>query len=113
VIEPLRSPESELPRIGLAGVIWSAAELLAAAVVLSTLLGAGWHPAQLSPPALGVWIAGSLIAAFGLFSTVWAGCPVLVTDIAVEHRRKARWLRGGLAAYGIGGVVALLALLLG
>ena len=108
----LSSTASEIRRTELAGVIWFAAERLAAALVVAGLLGNGWRVGMLPAIPLAAVVCGVVLVIAGLGATAWAGCPVLGPDLERADRQKTLCLRVGLVLYALGAVLGVGALLL-
>ncbi|MEO7722389.1 MAG: hypothetical protein ABIS08_10810 [Pseudolysinimonas sp.] len=106
------SLEAETDRIIRTGTIWTAAAIVAPALILGPLLGSGWRPAQL--PGLGetFWWIGTIAAAVGVALLIWAGCPVLGFPLAQANAQKIFSIRVGIAAYASGMALAGLAVLI-
>ena len=107
------SPEKDVQRIMWTGTIWFGVAVGAVAVTLGLLLSSGWRPALL-PVGLEVlwWIGAALVAAsLGLIG--WSGCPILEVSVPVADRNKTRTMQLGTLVFIVGGVAAMLAILLG
>ena len=109
---PITSSTAELFRIDFSGTIWFGAATIAASLPLTGLLIRGWRPADLSQGPETVWWIGSALVVLGLAALAYAGCPVKGPNVRFDTRTKSVAVRAGLAAYGIGGVAVLLAVLL-
>jgi hypothetical protein len=107
-----RSPAAELKRIDFTGTIWFAAAIIAAAIPLAALLSAGWRPADLPASNDFAWWFGSVLVTGGLVGLAYAGCPAKGATLEGDERIKSFSIRAGMALFGVGGMVALLALLL-
>jgi hypothetical protein len=108
----LESKYDEVQRIDFSGTIWFGATLIASALPLAALLGSGWRPADLPFAAAVPWWVGSALVMLGVATIAWAGCPVIGGTLDHDDRVKSIAIRAGLSAFGIGAVMALLALLL-
>jgi hypothetical protein len=102
----------EIQRIIRSATIWTAAGVLAPVIGLGPLLATGWRPGELgSPGELFFWI-GAIVAAVGLASLVWAGCPVLGFTLEGAYRQKVICIHIGivinLAGMAVCGLTVLL-----
>lgn len=102
----------EIQRIIRSATIWTAAGVLAPVIGLGPLLASGWRPTDLgSPSELFFWF-GAVVAAVGLASLVWAGCPVLGFTLEGAYRQKVICIHIGivinLAGMAVCGLVVLL-----
>ena len=110
--QAFESLEAETDRIIRTGTIWTAAGVIAPAMILGPLLAAGWRPGQLPLPiAVFFWI-GTIAAAVGVALLVWAGCPVLGFPLAQANSQKVFSIRVGIVLDVAGMALAGLALLL-
>ena len=111
-VEPLRRPDSSVPRVIWIGVIWFAVAAIAIALTMGPLLASGWRPTKLPGWDQWLWWVGAGATAVSLPFIGWSGCPILAKDLYTEHERKNRTLPIGLVLFMAGGTVALLAVLL-
>jgi hypothetical protein len=109
--DPVASQPEELRRIMSTGTIWTAAGMIAPALVLGPLLASGWRPAELDLAAALVWWLGAGVGAVGLCLLVWAGCPVLAYTPQNAYKQKVFCIRVGivmnLAGMAIAGLVVV------
>lgn len=105
------STVAELRRIDFTGTIWFAASIIAVGIPLAGLLSQGWRPADLPMPAEIAWWVGSALTLLGIAGFGWSGCPVLAWPVPVAERQKSITIRGGVALYVAGTVIALIAIL--
>lgn len=105
------SVTAELKRIDFTGTIWFAAAIIASGIPLAGLLSTGWRPGDMPLGAEIAWWVGSALAFIGTAGFGWAGCPVLAWPIAVADRQKSICIRGGIALYLFGSVIASIAVL--
>jgi hypothetical protein len=110
--ESPRTPTAELQRIDFSGTIWFGSTLVAASLTLAGLLAAGWRPSQLAGDAAPAFWIGGILAVLGIAVLAYAGCPVIGPSLTFDDRTKSIAIRAGLAAFGVGGVAVLLAVLL-
>ena len=94
------------------GTIWTAAGVIAPALLLGPMLAAGWRPAELPLIAAIVWWLGAIAAALGLALLVWAACPVLAFALPDAYKQKVFSIRVGIVVNLSGIVLAGLAVLL-
>jgi hypothetical protein len=113
VSEGFESLEAETDRIIRTGTIWTAAGVIAPALILGPLLATGWRPDHLPGFAETFWWIGAVAAAVGLGLLIWAGCPVLGFPLAQANAQKIFSIRVGIVANVSGMALAGLALLLG
>lgn len=110
-LDPVASQPEELRRIMTTGTVWTAAGMLAPALVLGPLLAAGWRPAELELAAAIVWWLGAASGAIGLCLLIWAGCPVLAYTPQNAYRQKVFCIRVGIvmnvAGMAIAGLVVV------
>jgi hypothetical protein len=113
VSQPFDSLEAETDRIIRTGTIWTAAAVIAPALILGPLMGTGWRPDQL--PGFGevFWWIGAIAAAVGVALLIWAGCPVLGFPLAQANAQKIFSIRVGIVLNVSGMALAGMALLLG
>jgi hypothetical protein len=109
--DKVASQPEELKRIISTGTIWSAAAMLAPALVLGPLLASGWRPFELPFAAAIVWWVGAGVTAIGLCLLVWAGCPVLAFTPQDAYRQKVFCVRVGIVLSLSGMTVAGIVLL--
>ncbi|HEY4152627.1 MAG TPA: hypothetical protein VGM38_04840 [Pseudolysinimonas sp.] len=107
------SLEAETDRIIRTGTIWTAAAVIAPALILGPLMAAGWRPDQL--PGFGevFWWIGAIGAAVGVALLIWAGCPVLGFPLAQANAQKIFSIRVGIVLNVSGMALSGMALLLG
>lgn len=110
--QPFESLEAETDRIIRTGTVWTAAAVVAPALILGPLFGAGWRPSQLPEFATVFWWIGAIAAAVGLALLIWAGCPVLGFPLPRANAQKIFSIRVGIVLNVSGMAVAGLALLL-
>ena len=106
------SLEEETERIIRTGTIWTAAGVIAPALILGPLLAAGWRPDHLPGFGETFWWIGAIGAAAGLALLIWAGCPVLGFPLRQANAQKIFSIRVGIVANVSGMALAGLALLL-
>lgn len=110
-LDPVASQPEELRRIMTTGTVWTAAGMLAPALVLGPLLAVGWRPAELELAAAIVWWLGAASGAIGLCLLIWAGCPVLAYTPQNAYRQKVFCIRVGIvmnvAGMAIAGLVVV------
>jgi hypothetical protein len=112
VSQPFESLEAETDRIIRTGTIWTAAAVIAPALILGPLFAAGWRPTQLPTFAAVFWWIGVIAAAVGVALLIWAGCPVLGFPLAQANAQKIFSIRVGIVLDVSGMALAGLALLL-
>lgn len=105
------SEPEELKRIISVGSIWSAAAIIAPALVLGPLLASGWRPYELPLAAAIVWWIGAAATAIGLCLLIWAACPVLAFTPQDAYKQKVFCVRVGIVLNLAGMTVAGLVLL--
>ena len=104
--DPVASQPEELRRIMHTGTVWSAAAMLAPALVLGPLLASGWRPAELEFPGnLFFWV-GAASGAIGLCLLIWAACPVLAYTPQNAYKQKVFCVRVGIVMNMIGMALA-------
>jgi hypothetical protein len=106
------SLEAETDRIIRTGTIWTAAAVIAPALILGPLLASGWRPDQLSGFGETFWWIGAIAAAVGVALLIWAGCPVLGFPLAQANAQKVFSIRVGIVVNVSGMALAGLALLI-
>lgn len=104
--------EAETDRIIRTGTIWTAAAVIAPALILGPMLAAGWRPDHLPGFAETFWWIGAIGAAIGVALLIWAGCPVLGFPLAQANAQKIFSIRVGIVLNVSGMAVAGLAVLL-
>lgn len=108
----VETPAAETQRIIRSGTTWTAAGVIAPALVLGPMLAAGWRPLDLTAvAALPFWI-GALAAALGLALLIWAGCPVLGFELPEAYRQKVFSIRVGIVLNVAGMALSGLAIML-
>ena len=112
VSQPFESLEAETDRIIRTGTIWTAAAVIAPALILGPLLGSGWRPNALPAAGEVFWWIGVIAAAVGVGLLIWAGCPVLGFPLAQANAQKIFSIRVGIVLNVSGMALAGLALLL-
>jgi uncharacterized membrane protein YbhN (UPF0104 family) len=112
VTNAFESVEAETDRIIRTGTTWTAAAIIAPALILGPLLGTGWRPSQLALPISVFWWIGVIAAAVGVALLIWAGCPVLGFPLAQANAQKVFSIRVGIVLDVSGMALAGLALLL-
>lgn len=112
VTSDLESAEAETQRIIHSATIWLAALAVTAALLLGPAVAAGWRPADLPLEDQPVWWGGVVIAAVGLASLVWAGCPTLGYPVQQAWVQKRICVRIGIVASLVGMALAGLVVLL-
>lgn len=110
--EPFESLEAETDRIIRTGTIWTAAAVVAPALILGPLLGSGWRPEMLPLPASVFFWIGVIAAGVGTALLIWAGCPVLGFPLRQANAQKIFSIRVGIVLNVSGMALAGLALLL-
>ena len=110
--EPFESLDAETDRIIRTGTIWTAAAVIAPALILGPMLGTGWRPSLLPLPASVFFWIGVIAAGVGLALLIWAGCPVLGFPLAQANAQKIFSIRVGIVLNIAGMALAGLALLL-
>ena len=105
------STVGELRRIGRAGVVWFTASIIAVGIPLEGLLSTGWRPIDLGSVAEVVWWLGAALTAIGVFGFAWAGCPVWGWGAERSLRQKSLSIRGGVAFFLSGVILASVAVL--
>lgn len=113
VSEPFESLEAETDRIIRTGTIWTAAGVVAPALILGPLLASGWRPDQLAGFGEVFWWIGTIAAAVGLALLIWAGCPVLGFPLEQANAQKVFSIRVGIVLNVSGMALAGLAMLVG
>jgi uncharacterized membrane protein YbhN (UPF0104 family) len=106
------SLEAETERIIRTGTIWTAAAILAPALILGPLLASGWRPNHLAGFGETFWWIGAIAAAVGVALLIWAGCPVLGFPLAQANAQKVFSIRVGIVVNVSGMALAGLALLI-
>lgn len=112
VTSDIESAEAETQRIIQSATIWLAALAVTAALLLGPSVAAGWRPADLPLQDQPVWWGGAVIAAAGLASLVWAGCPTLGYPVQQAWVQKRICVRVGIVASLVGMALAGLVVLL-
>jgi hypothetical protein len=113
VTHDLMSPEKNVQRIMWTGTIWFVAAVGASAITLGLLLSTGWRPALLAKGLALLWWIGSGLVAVSIGLIGWSGCPILEVDVPTADRNKTRTMQLGTMLFIVGGVAAMLAVLLG
>lgn len=108
---PFESLEAETDRIIRTGTIWTAAAIVAPALILGPLLASGWRPDHLVGFGETFWWIGTIAAAVGVALLIWAGCPVLGFPLAQANAQKIFSIRVGIVLNVSGMALAGLALL--
>ncbi len=104
--DPVASQPEELRRIMHTGTVWSAAGMLAPALVLGPLLASGWRPSELEFPGNLFWWVGAAVGAIGLCLLIWAACPVLAFTPQNAYKQKVFSVRVGIVMTMIGMALA-------
>ena len=112
VSQPFESLEAETDRIIRTGTIWTAAAVIAPALILGPLFSSGWRPSALPTAGAVFWWIGVIAAAVGVGLLIWAGCPVLGFPLAQANAQKIFSIRVGIVLNVSGMALAGLALLL-
>ena len=111
--EELIAPEENVKRIMRTGTIWFSTAVGSVSIGLGLLLSSGWRPAALSTGLAVLWWIGSAFVAVSIGLIAWSGCPVLEVDVPTADRHKTRTMQLGTLLFIVGGVAAILAVLLG
>lgn len=110
--EDVTSVPVEVQRIMQSGVIWLAAVMVSAALLLGPAVAAGWRPTELPTIAAIPWWLGAVAAALGAASLLWAGCPVMAYTLEEAYHQKVFCIRVGsvlsLSGLALSGFVVLL-----
>lgn len=109
----LMAPEQNVQRIMWTGTVWFAASVGSVAVALGLLLSSGWRPAILSTGLAVLWWIGSGLVALSIGLIGWSGCPILEVSVPTADRNKTRTMQLGTLLFIVGGLAAMLAVLLG
>ena len=110
--DELMEPDANVQRIMWTGTIWFAAAVGSVAITMGLLLSSGWRPTHLPVGLALVWWLGAFLVALSLGLIGWSGCPILEVSVPVADHNKTRTMQLGTLLFIVGGVLALLAVLL-